>query len=61
MVIDHLHRSWPDLAGPGGGLHPYARRAGDHVEIGYVDASGTGRMLAPFPVPPEPERTVAAG
>lgn len=61
MVMDHLHQSWPESAGVSGGLHPQARRSGDQVEVGYVDASGGGHLLAPFPVPPEPERVVVAG
>lgn len=61
MVMDHLHRSWPESSGANGGLHPRALRIGDQVEIGYVDASGVGHLLAPFAVPPGPERAVVAG
>ncbi|KAA1019570.1 hypothetical protein FVA95_22360 [Pseudonocardia sp. EV170527-09] len=55
MVMDHLHQSWPVVSGTSSGLHPQAQRDGDQVAIGYVDRSGAGLQLTPFPVPPEPE------
>lgn len=57
--MDHLHQSWPVVSGTNGGLHPQAQRDGDQVAIGYVDSSGAGLQLTPFPMPPEPERVIA--